>query len=546
MMEISFEEKLDRLLGRYINDIIKLDALFQWGSNPTCVTAIRKGCFPDHSPIKGNLKIRYNLSDTQTDNIYNEFVKDIENEGMDFAKGCIGDDYTGYHHILKRFDEEDYGDILRKKTLDNILSSSKRNQYIAYLYADGTLDKKYTYLFPHSNLSADNLDIFRLTFRAMFKLPLIEKDSEIINILVKLGLINRLEHNSSKCNSGIDYIFPRYLNLAISEIISKIQLPDPPDYSKYISSLIGNHDLPSLICLDDILKWESFITERVTFSRKYAYYGFYGQIKPEAFIVATKKNNELVVINPRIYNQFKDLFFKEKLKKLKLKDRLTDGFNKLYEKHYPNLSIKTVEEDNAGLFSACERWQIDSNDTFLFEPETAVILSPWITGNELKNLESKKSVVIILTFMGLPEFHTLYKEVFSRPFSESGSNWMIIDITKDKVYETSVNTKSPLFIELKKIVDEAAGSCPDPEISSTIEEPVVIDPDLPPIPAEETPYIVNGSKNLKVLLGYSENHKEIFWKPGELINGNLIITGSSGAGKTETIKAIASDRKSVV
>ena len=303
-MEISIKEKLDRLLGRYKNNIIKLDALYQWGANPTCVTTIRNGCPPNHRPIRDNLKTRYNLDDARADNIYNELVKDVENEGIDFAKGCIGNDYIGYHHILKRFDEE-YGDILRERTFNNILSSSKKDQYITYLYVDGKVDKKYNFSnpfsFPYGDWDKGNLDIFRLAFSVISKLSLIEKDSEIINILVKLGLINRLEHNSSKCNSSIEYTFPQYLNSIISEIISKIQLPDLPDYSKYMSFLIDNHDLRSLICLDDILK-RGFIVKRITYSNRYTYHGFYGQIKPEACIVATSTNNPLVVINPRIYS----------------------------------------------------------------------------------------------------------------------------------------------------------------------------------------------------------------------------------------------------
>lgn len=139
-MEISIKEKLDRLFGRHKNNIIKLDALHQWGTNPTCATAISKGCPPNHRLIKNNLKIRYNLDDAQADNIYNELVKDVENEGIDFTKGCIGYDYIGHSHILKRFDEE-YGDILRKKTFNKILSSSKRNQYITYFYVNGKNEK---------------------------------------------------------------------------------------------------------------------------------------------------------------------------------------------------------------------------------------------------------------------------------------------------------------------------------------------------------------------------------------------------------------------
>lgn len=45
---------------------------------------------------------------------------------------------------------------------------------------------------------------------------------------------------------------------------------------------------------------------------------------------------------------------------------------------------------------------------------------------------------------------------------------------------------------------------------------------------------------IEVFLGYSDDEK-IFWEPGKLNNGHFIIIGGSGAGKTETIRCIASE-----
>lgn len=46
---------------------------------------------------------------------------------------------------------------------------------------------------------------------------------------------------------------------------------------------------------------------------------------------------------------------------------------------------------------------------------------------------------------------------------------------------------------------------------------------------------------LKVFLGHAEDQGKVFWEPGTLFNGHFIIVGSSGVGKTETIRCIASE-----
>jgi DNA helicase HerA-like ATPase len=46
---------------------------------------------------------------------------------------------------------------------------------------------------------------------------------------------------------------------------------------------------------------------------------------------------------------------------------------------------------------------------------------------------------------------------------------------------------------------------------------------------------------LNVLLGLDPGCENVFWSPGSLNNGHFIIIGGSGAGKTETIRAIATE-----
>ncbi len=47
--------------------------------------------------------------------------------------------------------------------------------------------------------------------------------------------------------------------------------------------------------------------------------------------------------------------------------------------------------------------------------------------------------------------------------------------------------------------------------------------------------------SLAIFLGYAGNGDKVYWSPGTLNNGHFIIIGGSGAGKTETIRCIATE-----
>ncbi|HEC57692.1 MAG TPA: hypothetical protein ENI32_07455 [Candidatus Syntrophoarchaeum butanivorans] len=55
-------EEAKGLVDKFKDDVVMLDALYQWARNPTSYTAaIRKGCSPDHGLIEGNIEKRYDL-----------------------------------------------------------------------------------------------------------------------------------------------------------------------------------------------------------------------------------------------------------------------------------------------------------------------------------------------------------------------------------------------------------------------------------------------------------------------------------------------------
>ncbi len=63
----------------------------------------------------------------------------------------------------------------------------------------------------------------------------------------------------------------------------------------------------------------------------------------------------------------------------------------------------------------------------------------------------------------------------------------------------------------------------------------------PALAASRIPPVVPRSGGLDIFLGHAPDGRQVDWSPGQLNNGHMIILGGSGAGKTETIRCIASE-----
>lgn len=58
--KVDIENKIDSLLKKFSDNIIMLDALYQWATTPTGKTAVEiKGYSPYHGLIEDNLRVRY-------------------------------------------------------------------------------------------------------------------------------------------------------------------------------------------------------------------------------------------------------------------------------------------------------------------------------------------------------------------------------------------------------------------------------------------------------------------------------------------------------
>ncbi|MCX9073229.1 MAG: DUF853 family protein, partial [Candidatus Methanoperedens sp.] len=138
----------------------------------------------------------------------------------------------------------------------------------------------------------------------------------------------------------------------------------------------------------------------------------------------------------------------------------------------------------------------------------------------------------------------------------------LIDKLKEEKITTSFDSSNPPYFKIidekkfknkiEKLKQEYIDKISDPVIDNLLEgrgirpsvtppQPTIIPSQPPVVPSQHPdtpPYI---SEEVKVFLGSSEDGENIYWYPGRLPNGHLIIIGSAGSGKTETIRVITSE-----
>jgi len=121
----------------------------------------------------------------------------------------------------------------------------------------------------------------------------------------------------------------------------------------------------------------------------------------------------------------------------------------------------------------------------------------------------------------------------------------------DTLKETSWGTKEPVYLEFKgnteisKIIETGIHNV---EVSRIIEgilnkiEVLIKEAKKKEIPEGGKRVVETGKKikeiGIKIYLGKSDRGRDIYWNPGKEKNPHLLIVGTTGAGKTQTLKAI--------
>ncbi|MFC2060504.1 PIN domain-containing protein [Chloroflexota bacterium] len=233
-------------LAKYQNDEVMLDALYQWATNTTGVTAaVTRMHPPNHGLLKSNLKLRYDFTNEQSEQIYSKLRSEIEKAGFEFSTGYL----EAKENIKEHFAHES---ILREISLERLNAAPLNIQYIAWLFAK--LKTKHPF-FPNIG----NWAQFSALMDATFSIQITDITQQVIDPLIKLGFLNDLEWVGSKIREDSRKLenrleFPQYLEPVTSSIDRYISLPDLPDFRKLIDAMFNRKRSSALTAFEELIQ----------------------------------------------------------------------------------------------------------------------------------------------------------------------------------------------------------------------------------------------------------------------------------------------------
>ena len=507
---MSVNDPVQLVLDEFKDDEILIDALNQWAMNPTSKSA-GFGIEQNYPYIKRNIMARYSLSDSDAD-WYIQRLKD-RCDWLIHIKGNMI--YELRHQVEKKINYV-WGERLRNRVLERISNSGEEIEIMVYLF--GKL--KCGHLSAIS--IADNLgDLNRINaiyLAATGKCLSFKSSSELLDSLVPIGVLNELLWIGSKSKAyASEYRVPLFVREILDNVDNYLKRPKKPNVEEYISFLFERHEYEQLRNIDMLLHMESYLFGKIrglycAYYRKYAYH-------PEVPIISSKgiigKYKNCTAISPLVIDDLDKILQQEKERRLKpLRQKINDILESFRKTHWP--SIEVVCEDQ-------NLWMIHS----LKEPLLSVFLTTWV-----KQKIFDSHLLLIVTNQSLPSIKNCIergdlnaKSISALCISHGRSDFKVLKGDKHKFVDKIINNIAQKEATKLRKADEGMFETSRPV---SIEQ------------TSTTHTEITGG-GLKVFLGYSADGKEIFWEPGSLFNGHFLIVGSSGAGKTETIRCIVSE-----
>jgi len=516
---------VEQIIKKYSdsNNVIMLDAIYQWATNPTYKSAIKNGFIPEHEKhIKLNLTTRYG-DKVDYDKIIEELKNQISKAGFDDFKV----DYLQLKDKIEQiFDTEN---ALYDETVKRVESASDLEQFIVWL----CINMKE--LFPYYG-DYSEWDLNKNKLNAIFVATLDQKPpDDMVSVLNQLGIINDLDYITTKGNNYYyHYDMPQYINKMIKEI--NISLPSP-EFRNYIDSLFSESIYyEQLRLIDELSKNDHGVAKESELS---------GKLIPEKGIISTYAG--YAAISPLILNDLKKYLTEKKVKCLSIHTDIKQALDGLTAKYPQEVGVTPQQ-----FFGLDFEWEVICDETLGIRQNFGVILTPWITNSIesktpsdlLKDMSEKtKYLVLIVTNQDIPSLIKLLSDSITL-------NLTILRIDENKIYVKKIGDRNELiedFLEqLNKINYEI----------HTIGEQNIIDNETKPkkqIISEEKiseikvvsehindkNHIIIGSTELPKqwgILGQSNNKKVILDLNAPHI---CFIAGMMGAGKGYTIGVIS-------
>ncbi len=403
---------LMQLIG---NDIVMLDALYQWVSNPTSKTSIlTTNCKANHAYIIDNLMKRYNYSLDKAKKIYLTLKNKIYKSKLNFDDAFVINDYLIQDLILNEVKTP-----LKSNTLKMLNKATQEEKNLVWLFFN------YKDTLNYSNLNEQYTKIEIEEFKYLYQLIFnksSEKIKDPIEILNKLGIINLLEwvHSKNCSKRDLKIIFPRYLESLFYEIDNYCDFSEPEKsyFFGQLENLYQDKSIKELMNLELILK----------------------NIRN-----GTGKYKSLI----RVFDNRKKISLYSKII-----DEINQVLQKFCEKNYPKYNLSKVSRI---LVSAPKIWKIDLLRKYSLESYHLIILTPWISRHDFWNLiedESISCIVLIPYLMGIPQIYEYSKNDIEETLINLNKSLVIFDISRGKIHQDSINGIPEYYDELYKIIEK--------------------------------------------------------------------------------------------
>ncbi len=351
-LEQTTEQVVHNLITKYKDDIVALDAIYQWAMNPTSMSA-GYGIKENYEFISENLRLKYNLDE----NLIQQTIAEIKSQ-IDVILNKENDVYKIQNLIFEEIDEQ-------KLKLDAIkrLKSAPTN-VINFIYMLTKMSEIPT------RLTSYNLEELNARYNVMFS------DSfPNIKQLIVFGICNSLYYRSAKGEISSHRDIPQYTISIIGDMGKHLELPKItlPDVQKYITFLFENKNTEGLYSLYWIIKHGGYYNANLPEYLKFV---------PQNGIIAIDRKH--AVISPLIQEQLTQQFFEMKEKELEyIYNDLNAILNKISAKYFPCFS-KFTENTNDYYIG-----EIDSNNTQLKYKYFSIYLNNWVFDpySEIKEIE---------------------------------------------------------------------------------------------------------------------------------------------------------------
>jgi len=369
---------------------------------------------------------------------------------------------------------------LRDAARRRLTTASARDRVIAWLFSRTRDDLR---IWPQST-APDEFQSRMSRFLALLAAAGIAADAgDVLDTLIALGCINPLEWvDEAGHRRERELTIPGYL----PPLLDQLEPPEHPPVGEYLRRLRDRSDWDALGALADLTE------------RGYATaFELSGTPIPTAGLVAEREG--IWAINPGALAAMRE-------EGARLITDILAPYTAMVRSALTAMAdagaIRDVRETGTGMGGTL--WRGMSGDR-----ACAILCTGVLSGEELDEIRVFRGCSIVLSpLLTTGEMERRYRDRFCiEPGSDPDWDGIFTGMTGDLPVPDLEGAARDLFEQLRH-----AGS-----------------PDAP----EQSP--------VTVFLGISTTGEEITWRPGTLQNGHLIITGGTGAGKTETLRCIAAE-----